>query len=190
MARTGAAVELRWATLKQKSPQATAVAPTYDLAVGDRITMGGAPGVVVALPNPGGWWKVRRDGERAVRSARRAHIARAATGAAPAQRAQIAAPGAAPAPTRKRPGAGGAAPRAAQRPRLVSRGGNDDDDKDARIAELEAALAQAQQAPVAPPAAALATVTGRLRELASLRASGALTEAQFERAKNTELGLQ
>jgi len=92
--------------------------------------------------------------------------------------------------TRKRPGAGGAAPRAAQRPRLVSRGGNDDDDKDARIAELEAALAQAQQAPVAPPTTALASVTGRLRELASLRASGALTEAQFERAKNTELGLQ
>jgi hypothetical protein len=192
--RTGAAVELRWATLKQKSPgrppkaaTAPAAAPTYDLAVGDRITMGGAPGVVVALPNPGGWWKVRRDGERTVRSARRTHIALAAPGAAPAP------PGAAPAPTRKRPGAGGAAPRPAQRPRLVSRGGNDDDEaaKDARIAELEAALAQAQQAPVAPPAAAaLASVTGRLRELASLRASGALTEAQFERAKNTELGLE
>ena len=138
--------------------------------------MGGAPGVVVALPNPGGWWKVRRDGERTVRSARRA---------------QIAAPGAAPAPTRKRPGTGGTAPRPAQRPRLVSRGGNDDDEaaKDAEIARLRAALAQAQQAPVAPPAA-LASVTGRLRELASLRASGALTEAQFERAKNTELGLQ
>ena len=187
--RTGAAVELRWATLKQKSPQAAAVAPTYDLAVGDRITMGGAPGVVVALPNPGGWWKVRLDGERTVRSARRTHRAGGA-GAAPARRAQPRRPGAAPAPTRKRPGAGGAAPRPAQRPRLVSRGGNDDDDKDARIAELEAALAQAQQAPVAPPAAALASVTGRLRELASLRASGALTEAQFERAKNTELGLQ
>ena len=68
---------------------------------------------------------------------------------------------------------------------------DDEAAKDARIAELEAALAQAQQAPVAPPAAAaLASVTGRLRELASLRASGALTEAQFERAKNTELGLQ
>ena len=147
------------------------------------VTMGGAPGVVVALPNPGGWWKVRRDGERTVRSARRTHIALAAPGAAPAP------PGAAPAPTRKRPGAGGAAPRPAQRPRLVSRGGNDDDDKDARIAELEAALAQAQQAPVAPPAAAaLASVTGRLRELASLRASGALTEAEFARAKAIELG--
>ena len=46
------------------------------------------------------------------------------------------------------------------------------------------------QETVAPPTAALASVTGRLRELASLRASGALTEAQFERAKNTELGLQ
>ncbi len=192
--RTPSSVEQRWSIFKQRSPEAAiapAAAPTYDLAVGDRITMGGAPGVVVALPNPGGWWKVRRDGERTVRSARRAHIAPAATGAAPAQRAQIAAPGAAPAPTRKRPGAGGAAPRAAQRPRLVSRGGNDDDDaaKDAEIARLRAALAQAQQAPVAPPAA-LASVTGRLRELASLRASGALTEAQFERAKNTELGLQ
>ncbi len=177
--RTASAVEQRWSILKQRSPEAAtapAAAPTYDLAVGDRVTMGGAPGVVVALPERG-WWKVRRDGERTVRSARRAHIAPAA-------------PGAAPAPTRKRSVAGGAAPRAAQRPRLVSRGGNDDDDKDARIAELEAALAQAQQAPVAPPAAALASVTGRLRELASLRASGALTEAQFERAKNTELGLQ
>ena len=92
--------------------------------------------------------------------------------------------------TRKRSGAGGTAPRPAQRPRLVSRGGNDDDEsaKDAEIARLRAALAQ-QQAPAAPPAA-LASVTGRLRELASLRASGALTEAQFERAKNTELGLQ
>ena len=70
--RTGAAVELRWATLKQKSPEAApAAAPTYDLAVGDRITMGGAHGVVVALPNPGGWWKVRLDGEATVRSVRR-----------------------------------------------------------------------------------------------------------------------
>ena len=85
--------------------------------------------------------------------------------------------------------------------------------KDARIAALEAALAQAQQAPAAPPAvpaaapvaapvaapaapppaapqppAALASVTDRLRELASLRASGALTEAEFARAKAIELG--
>ena len=39
-----------------------------------------------------------------------------------------------------------------------------------------------------PPA--LSSVTDKLERLASLRASGALTEAQFERAKNTELGLQ
>ena len=43
-------------------------------------------------------------------------------------------------------------------------------------------------APVAPPAAALASVAGRLRELASLRASGVLTEAEFARAKAIELG--
>ena len=51
-----AAVEQRWSIFKQRSPEAAiapAAAPTYDLAVGDRITMGGAPGVVVALPNPG-----------------------------------------------------------------------------------------------------------------------------------------
>ena len=39
-----------------------------------------------------------------------------------------------------------------------------------------------------PPAGS--SITDRLATLASLRASGALTEAQFERAKNTELGLQ
>ena len=90
----------------------------------------------------------------------------------------------------------GTAPRAAQRQRVDEDAAPEVEDadalaaKDAEIARLRAALAQAQQAPVAPPAAALASVTGRLRELASLRASGALTEAQFERAKNTELGLQ
>ena len=46
-------------------------APSEDgLAVGDRITMGGAPGTVVALPERG-WWKLRLDGEETVRSARR-----------------------------------------------------------------------------------------------------------------------
>ena len=49
-------------------------APTEDgLAVGDRITMGGAPGAVVELPVKG-WWKVRLDGEETVRSARRTKL--------------------------------------------------------------------------------------------------------------------
>lgn len=43
----------------------------------------------------------------------------------------------------------------------------------------------AEENPAAP-----SSLTDRLATLASLRASGALTEAQFERAKNTELGLQ
>ena len=182
--RTGAAVELRWATLRQKSPgrpprAAAEAAPATDEREQVR-TAGGRVATIIERRSRG-WLFVELDGDANdeggahERKSIRATTTTALDGAA----------------TRKRPGPGGAAPRAAQRPRLVSRGGNDDDDKDARIAELEAALAQAQQAPVAPPAAAaLASVTGRLRELASLRASGALTEAQFERAKNTELGLQ
>ena len=43
----------------------------HDLAVGDRVAMGGAEGVITALPDKG-WWKVRLDGEDAVRSVRRA----------------------------------------------------------------------------------------------------------------------
>jgi hypothetical protein len=182
--RTGAAVELRWATLKQKSPgrpprAAAEAAP----ATGGREQVRTAGGRVATIieRRSRGWLFVELDGRASdeggahERKSIRATTTTALDGAA----------------TRKRPGTGGAAPRAAQRPRLVSRGGNDDDEaaKDAEIARLRAALAQAQQAPVAPPAA-LASVTGRLRELASLRASGALTEAQFERAKNTELGLQ
>ncbi|CAH0379430.1 unnamed protein product [Pelagomonas calceolata] len=184
--RTGAAVELRWATLRQKShgrpPRAAAeAAPATDGR--ERVRTAGGRVATIIERRSRGWLFVELDGVANdeggahERKSIRATTTTALHGAA----------------TRKRPGTGGAAPRPAQRPRLVSRGGNDDDDKDARIAELEAALAQAQQAPVAPvapPAAALASVTGRLRELASLRASGALTEAQFERAKNTELGLQ
>ena len=60
------------------------------LAVGDRITMGGAPGTVVALPERG-WWKLRLDGEETVRSARRTKFAPAA-----AEEAE------APAPKKKR----------------------------------------------------------------------------------------
>mgnify|MGYP001248166467 CR=1 FL=1 len=182
--RTGAAVELRWATLKQKSPgrpprAAAEAAPATDGREQVR-TAGGRVATIIERRSRG-WLFVELDGDANdeggahERKSIRATTTTALDGAA----------------TRKRPGAGGAAPRPAQRPRLVSRGGNDDDEaaKDAEIARLRAALAQAQQAPVAPPAA-LASVTGRLRELASLRASGALTEAQFERAKNTELGLQ
>ena len=191
--RTGAAVELRWATLKQKShgrpPRAAAeAAPAQNRGAApatdgrEQVRTAGGRVATIIERRSRGWLFVELDGRASdeggahERKSIRATTTTALDGAA----------------TRKRSGAGGAAPRAAQRPRLVSRGGNDDDDKDARIAELEAALAQAQRAPVAPPtaAAALASVTGRLRELASLRASGALTEAQFERAKNTELGLQ
>ena len=43
----------------------------------------------------------------------------------------------------------------------------------------------ADEKPPAPP-----SLTERLATLASLRKSGDLTEEQFERAKNTELGLQ
>ena len=43
--------------------------------------------------------------------------------------------------------------------------------------------------PPAPPAAASSSVTDRLATLAHLRASGALTEAEFARAKALELGL-
>ena len=182
--RTGAAVELRWATLKQKSPgrpprAAAEAAPATDGREQVR-TAGGRVATIIERRSRG-WLFVELDGVANdeggahERKSIRATTTTALDGAA----------------TRKRSGAGGAAPRAAQRPRLVSRGGNDDDEaannsaaKDAEIARLRAALAQ-QQAP-----AALASVTGRLRELASLRASGALTEAQFERAKNTELGLQ
>jgi len=192
--RTGAAVEQRWATLKQKShgrpPRAAAeAAPAQNRGAApatdgrEQVRTAGGRIATIIERRAAGWLFVELDGAADdeggahARKSIRVTTTTALDGAA----------------TRKRPGAGGAAPRAAQRPRLVSRGGNDDDEaaKDARIAELEAALAQAQQAPVAPPAAAaLASVTGRLRELASLRASGALTEAQFERAKNTELGLQ
>ena len=39
------------------------------------------------------------------------------------------------------------------------------------------------------PPAALSSIADRLATLASLRASGALTEAEFARAKALELGL-
>ena len=38
--------------------------------MGARVTMGGAPGRIEALPERG-WWKLRLDGEETVRSARR-----------------------------------------------------------------------------------------------------------------------
>ena len=48
-------------------------APTYDLAVGDRIAFGGRTGVVAALP-VNTWWKVRLNGEERLRSARRCEL--------------------------------------------------------------------------------------------------------------------
>ena len=51
-------------------PPATA---TEDLAVGARVALGGAPGVLTAIEERG-WYKVRLDGEETVRSARRTKL--------------------------------------------------------------------------------------------------------------------
>ena len=56
-------------------------AAVYRLSVGDRITMDGTPGVVVALP-VSSWWKVRLDGERTVRKVQQAHFVAPAEAAA------------------------------------------------------------------------------------------------------------
>ena len=47
---------------------------TEDLAVGARVALGGAPGVLTAIEERG-WYKVRLDGEETVRSARRTKFA-------------------------------------------------------------------------------------------------------------------
>ena len=57
-------------------------ASTIDLAVGDRITMGDAPGVVFALPNCRGWWQVRLEGDEAVREVAAAVLRPSAAAAA------------------------------------------------------------------------------------------------------------
>ena len=46
---------------------------TEDLAVGARVALGGAPGVLTAIEERG-WYKVRLDGEETVRSARRTKL--------------------------------------------------------------------------------------------------------------------
>ena len=56
------------------------------------------------------------------------------------------------------------------------------------LAPPPAPVPPAPPAPLAPPAAP-SSVTDRLATLAHLRASGALTEAEFARAKALELGL-
>ena len=76
-----------------------------DFAVGARVALDGAPGVVTALPERG-WWKVRLDGEEAVRSCRRPKLAPLDEGsAAPAPPAPAAAaPAAAPEDSGAAPG--------------------------------------------------------------------------------------
>ena len=54
----------------EDEPPATA---TEDLAVGARVALGGAPGVLTAIEERG-WYKVRLDGEETVRSARRTKL--------------------------------------------------------------------------------------------------------------------
>ena len=55
---------------RKDAPPATAA---EDLAVGARVALGGAPGVLTAIEERG-WYKVRLDGEETVRSARRTKL--------------------------------------------------------------------------------------------------------------------
>lgn len=70
---------------------------------------------------------------------------------------------------------GGAAYHAGKR---VQEGREEDYDRDARIAELEAQ--QAQQAAPAPAAAPQADMVEQLEKLAKLKQEGILTDAEFE----------
>ena len=70
---------------------------------------------------------------------------------------------------------GGAAYHAGKR---VQEGREEDYDRDARIAELEAQ--QAQQAAPAPAAAPQADMVEQLEQLAKLKQEGILTDAEFE----------
>ena len=65
--------EARKASGRPTKATEPAAAPTYDLAVGDRIAFGGRMGVVAALP-VNTWWKVRLNGEDRLRSARRCEL--------------------------------------------------------------------------------------------------------------------
>jgi len=57
-------------------------------------------------------------------------------------------------------------------------------DQDARLANLEAQAAPQQAAPQAPPAT---DMVGRLNQLSQLHASGVLTDAEFAAAKQQVL---
>jgi membrane protease subunit (stomatin/prohibitin family) len=71
---------------------------------------------------------------------------------------------------------GGAAYHAGKR---VQEGREEDYDRDARIAELEAQQAQQQAAP-APAAAPQADMVDQLERLGKLKEQGILTDAEFE----------
>jgi len=70
---------------------------------------------------------------------------------------------------------GGAAYHAGKR---VQEGRDEDYDRDARIAELEAQQAQAQAAPA--PQASQVDMVEQLEKLAKLKEEGILTDAEFE----------
>jgi len=72
---------------------------------------------------------------------------------------------------------GGAAYHAGKR---VQEGREEDYDRDARIAELEAQQAQMQAAPAPPPQAPQIDMVEQLEKLAKLKDQGILTDAEFE----------
>jgi Short C-terminal domain len=72
---------------------------------------------------------------------------------------------------------GGAAYHAGKR---VQEGREEDYDRDARIAELEAQQAQMQAAPAPPPQAPQIDMVEQLEKLAKLKEQGILTDAEFE----------
>ena len=63
----------------------------------------------------------------------------------------------------------------------VQEGREEDYDRDARIAELEAQ--QAQQQPAPPPQAGQVDMVEQLEKLAKLKEQGILTDAEFEAQK-------
>jgi uncharacterized coiled-coil protein SlyX len=69
----------------------------------------------------------------------------------------------------------------------VSEGQEEDYDRDARIAELEAQQA-AQQQPVAAAPAASGDMISKLEELARLKDQGILTQDEFDAQKQKLLG--
>lgn len=65
-----------------------------------------------------------------------------------------------------------------------------EEDEQARISQLEATQAQAQAPPPPPPASATGgeDVVAKLKQLAELKSSGALSQEEFDAAKAKLLG--